>query len=309
MDTKTIVAVAVGPQKDKLIKSKNDLRDVRPYIMGLVDGLAKRSRELGKDYVIEYRERDHKGLKKGKAAKLAFAAGAGGEQHLVFAMSTTALQGAKDAGNLTPIVFPSISNLKGDKIARGNSTGVSARRSQTAGACFERFVEAVSSLKEVRALYKPGYPPAERALKLVTAAAKKRGVKITPASVRTREELEKKLEALPKRRKEDPATLGVLVLPVDICLGAARKIIDVAQREKLIPTFFPITDCVSEDANSALGGYGVAQRKCGELAADHVYKILWEDAEARKLPITEVGDDLLKCVVSRSAASALGIKI
>jgi ABC-type uncharacterized transport system substrate-binding protein len=224
-------------------------------------------------------------------------------------MSTTALRAAKYAGSL-PIVFPSVSDLKADGIAkRGDATGFSARRSQTADECFLRFLATVPTLEEVRVLYKPGYSPGERALKLVKAAAKKRKVVIKPTPVTTRKEIEKQIGAMPKRNLNKPADVGVLVLPVDLCLGAAPLIIELAQGRKNLPTFFPITDWVKPSLPSALGGYGVPQRRCGELAAEHVDQILWGNAKARSLAVTEAADDAFDWAVSRAAAAALKIKI
>jgi ABC-type uncharacterized transport system substrate-binding protein len=232
-------------------------------------------------------------------------------QHdLIFAMSTTALRAAKGVTAATPIVFASVSDHKADGFARrGNATGVSARRSQTAGECLERFLATVPSLKEVRVLYKPGYAPGERALKLVKAAAKKRKVAVKPVPVTSRHEIEKRISAMPKRNPKRPPDIGVFVLPVDLCLGAAALIIELAQGRKNLPTFFPITDWVKPNLPSALGGYGVPQHRCGELAALHVDQILWGNAKASSLAVTEAPGDAFEWVVSKAAARALNIDI
>jgi ABC-type uncharacterized transport system substrate-binding protein len=302
--------VAVGPQKDLLIRSNDGLSEVRPYIAGLIDGLAARKRYLGTDYEIDYREREPHHLEDKKVKATAFTARSESGHDLIFPMSTTALLAATDVPGSTPIVFPSVSDHKADGMtSRRNATGVSARRSQTAGECFIRFMATVPTLKEVRVLYRPRYKPAERALKLVKAEAKKRKVNVKPTPVASRSDVEERIAAMPKRNPQKPAEIGVLVLPVDICLGAAPRIIELAQGGKNLPTFFPITDCVKSSLPSALGGYGVPQHRCGELAAEHVDRILWGDTKAKTLAVTAAPDDAFDWAISRAAAHALNIPL
>jgi len=305
-----ILAVAIGQTKDQIIRENDRLEGVRPYVLGLMDGLADLKHEIGTDFEIEYRQRLSKDLANGSTAADVFKPTPGTENHLIFAMSTTVLRAAKGATSSTPIVYPSVSDLKADKIKRGtNTTGVSARRSHTAGECLVRFLATVPTLKEVRVLHKKGYPPSERALKLVTAVAKKKGVKVTPVNIQSHQDITTKLSALPKRDLKKPAELGILVLPIDVCLGAAPMIIQLAQQKKNIPTFFPITDFVKHELPSALGGYGVPQHKCGTLAAPYVDRILWRNAKPASLAIIQAADDTFEWVVSAAAAKALNIKL
>lgn len=307
---KKILAVAVGPQRDLIIRSSNRLGNVRPYIAGLIDGLAGLKRRLGTDYEIHYREREQHQLADGKDTSAAFRAKSGMKHDLVFPMSTTALHAARRLVGSLPIVFPSVSDHKADGIAhKQNATGISARRSQTAGECLEHFLATVPTLKEVRVLYKPGYTPAERAMKKVKEAAKGRSIVIKPVPVRSRKDIQKKLSAMRKRNLKQPADVGLLVLPVDFCLGAAPLIVRLAQDRKNIPVFFPITDCVKAKGSSALGGYGVPQHRCGELSAKHVDRILWRNAKATKLAVESAPDDAFEWAVSQEAARALNIKL
>jgi ABC-type uncharacterized transport system substrate-binding protein len=309
-EMKRILAVAVGPDKDLLIRSKSSLGEVRPYIEGLVEGLASLDHQLGTDFEIDYRQRSQYDLENTRAAASALKAEPGAHHDLIFAMSTTALRAAKGLAGSAPIVFPSVSDHKADGFSRlGNATGISAKRSQTAGDCFERFLATVPTLKQVRVLHKPGYSPGDRALKLVKAAAKKRGVVVTTVAVKSHQDIEKKLSAMSKRDLKKPADVGILVLPVDTCLSAAAMIIEIAQGRKNLPTFFPVTDWVKPRLPSALGGYGVPQRKCGELAAEHVDQILWSNAKAGSLKVKTADDDTFEWVVSGDAAKALNIKL
>jgi ABC-type uncharacterized transport system substrate-binding protein len=146
-------------------------------------------------------------------------------------------------------------------------------------------------------------------LKLVKAAAKKRKITIKEIPVTSRAEIEKKLSAMAKRDLKKPAEAGLLVLPVDLCLGAAPLIIELAQGRKNIPVFFPVTDWVRTTAPSAFGGYGVPQHRCGKLAAEHVDQILWGSAKAGTLKVTEAANDAFDWALSSDVARALNITI
>jgi ABC-type uncharacterized transport system substrate-binding protein len=305
----TILAMAVGPTRDVDIRDSSKLDNVRPYIDGLVTGLGNFNRRLGSDFDIDYREREPKDLAPGANAIAAFKPKNGGSYDLIFAMSTTVVRGAQSVPSYRPIVYPSISDRKNDGLTSKNSTGVSARRSQTAGACFEHFLATVLTLKRVRVLHRPGYPPSERALKLVQEAADKRGVAVTGINVQSEAQIEAKLNGLPKRDPTKPPDSGVLPLPIDICFSAASTIIDVAQGQKNLPVFFPTTDWVKAKLPSALGGYGVSQRKCGELTADFVNQILWNKKKPDDLRVKDVTSADFEWAISRAAAQALNIPL
>ncbi len=305
-----ILAVAVGQPKDQIIQANGSLDGVRPYVLGLIAGLTNLKRRIGTDFEIDYRQRLAQDFTNPTTAAAIFKAAPGTENDLIFAMSTTVVRAAKGATSSTAIVFPSVSDLKADKITPGtNTTGVSARRSHTAGICFAHFLATVPTLKEVRVLHKKGYPPSDRALKLVSAAAKKSGIKATPVDIQSHKDITTKLSAMAKRNVKNPAEVGLLVLPIDVCLGAAPMIIELAQKKKNLPVFFPITDFVKSKVPSALGGYGVPQRTCGELAAPYVDRILWRNAKPGSFKIIKAADDAFEWIVSADAAKALNIKL
>jgi ABC-type uncharacterized transport system substrate-binding protein len=300
------VAVAVGPQQDQQIGPKGAPGNVRPYVAGLIEGLAKHGHQLGKDYQIEYRERPQLDLGNGKS----FGAPSGQAPFdLVFAMSTTVVRAARKANASIPIVGV-VSDFKAEGFgAAKNVTGISARRSQTAGDCFERFLGTVPTLKQVWVLHKPKYKPSERSLKLVAKAAKKRGVRVKPVSIKSRDDIQYQLAKLPKRDLNKPAEIGVLVLAVDVCLGAAQLIVDLTQRDKNVPAFFPITDVVGPSKAGALGGYGVPQHTCGVLMADYVNRILWGSGQPASLKVAEAGAGEFVWAIGRKAAGALNIPL
>jgi ABC-type uncharacterized transport system substrate-binding protein len=308
-DVKRILAMAVGPQKNVLFRSRNGLSEVRPYIEGLIAGLAKHNREIGRDFEIDYRERDVETLTGKQGVGDAFKPGDGSKNDVIFSMSTTVARAAQGIAKDTPIVAI-VSDLKAEGLSRAsNIAAFSGRRSQSAADCLERFLGTVPTLKRVRVLHRPGYGPSERALKLVRAVAKKRGIAVAPVAVKSRAELEAKLGAMPKRDVVKPADIGVLVSPVDLFFSSAEAIIKLTQDAKKIPTFFFVPDWVKTKGPSALGAYGVSQRKCGEHMAELVEKILWQGAKPKSLKYTEAGDDAFEWVVNADVAKALNIKI
>jgi ABC-type uncharacterized transport system substrate-binding protein len=293
----------VGTDKDVVIDAdflaKGRMDEVRPYIKGLVAGLANRGRKLGSDFVIDYRERAPNALEQ--------AIGGLREAHLIFPMSTSALQAAMKAARDKPMVFPSISDHAADGCPHGgNATGVNSMRTQSVGTCLEKFKATVPSLRTIYGLHKPGYAPVTRADANLKAAAQKAQVAYTPSTVTSLQDIVAAINGIPARDPARPADVGIQVLPDDLCLGSAPTIIDLASRRGL-PTFFPVTDWVKPALPSALGGYGIPQYACGEMAADYVDKILWGGAQPHQLPVIQgTGFDW---VVSANAARALNIEI
>jgi ABC-type uncharacterized transport system substrate-binding protein len=304
---KRILAVAIGPERDMTISGKLAAGEVRPYIDGLIEGLAKYGRHAGQDYDIEYRERPSLDAKGGQLANTFSLNGA--PPDVIFGMSTSVVRAANGLPSKTPIVGI-VSDRKAEGFGKAKKiTGISARRSQTAGQCLEFFLATVPTIKRLFVLHKPKYKPSERSLKLITKVAKKHGVAVKTIAINSPLDVEKKLPALPKRDPSKPADTGVFVLPVDASIGAASKIVQLAQEQKKLPVFFSITDVVNSKASSPLGGHGVPQKLCGTLMADYVEKIVWQGADPAKLKVTEATDDMFEWVISAAAAESLNIKL
>ena len=306
MATKTILALAVGdPKASQLIDHPNKLPGVRPYISGLIDGLAKSGFQLGADadYVIDYRHNwlDH--IVAGTAFKEL-----PDDPALIYAMSTRVLRAAGDHTDGIPIVFPSVSRPEGEQhVKKGRATGFAALRAQSAGECFDRFFKSVPGLKEVLIPNFDEHEPGDNALQLVIDAATKHGVDPKPIPVRSHRDLLEKLDALPKRESGKPAICGVHVLPVDMFFGATREIIKTVQDEKNLPAFFSVTDWVSPARGGAFGGHGVPQFTCGQKTARHVKQILSGGPDAAFPQVVVAQKEDFEWAVNGAAAAALGI--
>jgi putative tryptophan/tyrosine transport system substrate-binding protein len=301
-ETKRILALAVGdPMFSQIIDNPGKSYGVRPYISGLIEGLTKLGRTLGADYVIDYQQRWHDDIHAGQAFREI------GNASLIYAMSTTVTRAAGGHNKELPIVFSNCSEHAAEElVAAKRATGFSAKRTQTAGDCFDRFFKTVPTLEEVFILHKPDYDVSDNAVQLVTQAAQERGVRPITITVTSRSQLEEKLAQLPERTAGSVAKVGVHVTPVDLLFAATPWIIGCVQGTKHIPAFFPVTDWVP----SGLGGYGVPQFRCGERSAGHVDQILWPTGpQSSLLPlVSEATKDDFEWVVSRAAAEALGLR-
>jgi putative ABC transport system substrate-binding protein len=310
---KRILAIAVGMNPDKgsrevfrnIIGGSQEV-PVRPYVIGLIDGLKVLGLAPGRDFQIDYATCEPKGFSQFVKATLGQT-----NPDAMFAMSTTAVKAAMAASKTVSVVFPSISDPIEDGIVKScaapgkNATGIQAMRRQTADECLELFKATVPSLRRIFGLHKPRYDPATRAYKNVRLAARRAGVTFTPLTAKSHTEIVSILSAMsPKVGKNGPED-GVLVMPDDLALSAWPKIAAIC-RDRKIPNFFPVTDWVKDAAPSALAGFGIPQYACGEAAAAYMHKIL-NGVPAQSLPVKRAGG--FEWAVNNTLAKAMGITI
>jgi ABC-type uncharacterized transport system substrate-binding protein len=300
---KRILAVAIGPNTDTLITSSNP-SNVRPYVTGLIGGLTK---QIGTDYDIWYRERPRGNISG------AFGPGTDNKpNNLIFPMSTFVLHEAASANTSIPIVSPTGSDPVADAVPLGTNVAViNAQRSQKADLCFDYFKQSVPNLSTVYFLHAKGYGPSERARSLVEPEATRKHVTLHRLEV-TEATLATQLGGLPSGSVSNP-TVGVLVLPIDFCIGEAPTqapaIIQAAQGKNL-PTFFPIPDWVTRTMPPmAFGAYGVSQSNCGSLAANLVEQILWHGASPATFGIQFAPANVFEWVVNQTVANRLNIPL
>ena len=315
---KTIVAVAIGAIGTHVITKKEDLNDaparkVRRYLHGLVRGLNRRGYKFGADptnnkhFRIVFRLTNVAGLANAATFKDETGMTNG---DVIFCMSTrvTKEAGARNLGvPIVGIVSEPPATFQVDPFC-----GVSAKRVQKAGDCFDNFRLAVPTLTKIFVLGNSNYNVSNRAKAKVTAAAQNAGNFAVPdIDVTAIADLEDMLAAaLTARTKNAPCTEGLLVLPVDMFLSRARKIIDLVQSELLVPTFFPVPDWVTGKPSSALGAYGVPQRRCGVLMAEQVHSILANNQIPQGANRwIETPDYDLEFSTSAAAAAELGITL
>jgi hypothetical protein len=325
-----ILAAAVGdPANNKMIQKWGDAINVRAYIPGLMQGLVNLGWDIGADYFIEYRENTEDEFVNHPGKPTTFGPPTtGGDFDVILCMSTNVVRWANKAVGDTIKIVGIVSDPHDEQFATArNISGVSARRHQTAGDCFDRFHRTVPSLTTIFVFHKPGYAPSEAARGRVHGRKHHReeavGAPITIISIEVKKasEIDQVLAGwsnppfnLPSNPGPAEApTIGMLVLPIDICFARAAKIIGALQpAPHYIPTFFPTTDWVKASAAdltaSALGGYGISQRKSGELLAERVDYVLKHE----KLPaprFTDAPDHCFEWWVSGDIANLYKLQL
>jgi hypothetical protein len=128
-------------------------------------------------------------------------------------------------------------------------------------------------------------------------------------SVQSTSDIKKQLAALKQRDTREPAFEGLLPMPIDVCFGAAQMIIQEAQDLRKQPVFLTTTDLVRNELPSALGGFGVSQRRCGELVADFVDRVVFAKGSPAEMPVKQAATSDFEWIVSAAAARDLNIPI
>ncbi len=314
----TIVAVAIGEGFLTFpIRSNSDLKDagsrkVRRYLHGLVSGLNRRGYRFGtgaanpKHFVIDFRLVDASNL----GSPGTFKDASGNNPQVIFGMSTAVVKAAGVQLPGVPIVGV-VSDPAGEGLNADPYCGISAQRIQTAGDCFNNFRLPVPSLNKIYVLGNSASSVSNSALAKVDAAAKAASFAIASVDVTSFTSFEQTLknQLPPPRDVTDPCLNGLLVLPVDMFLSKATDIIRIAQKNRGMPAFLPVPDWVKGTKSSALGAYGVSQKRCGVLMAKQVASVfngtIPQDAN-RWLPAAEDDFDF---ATSQPAATALNITL
>jgi ABC-type uncharacterized transport system substrate-binding protein len=301
-----ILAVAVGPENGGFHIATPNPANVRPYIYGLIDGLLfGYQQKIGNHYDIWYRECP-------LGTKDAYISGDKAANDLIFPMSTRVLNDAIKSGIAQPIVCPTVSDFQKD-VANNvpqNVAGINAQRDQ-GNLLIDFFSQAWPPLQTLYYLHLAGYGPSERAKGTLEPEAKALGIHLNPLTMTKEGDLNGQLNKLAQAAQDGHT--GLLVLPIDFCLGEASTqaphIIQIANQYDF-PVFFPIPDWAYQTApgGPAFGGYGVSQYICGKLASDLIYPILWKGASPGG-NIVLAPASLFELVVNQTAANDLGIRL
>ncbi len=311
-----ILAVAVNrhstPLKIANLIGTGRLHEARPFVAGLAEGLQR----LGygpNSFEIDYLEDEPQRLQAAIRAAVK-----GSRPKIIFPIASSALKAARAVDKDIPIIFPNISDPMEEGVVKScarpatNVSGVRPMRRHTAPDCLELFKASAPSLKHVFALHQPGYLPSRLAMKNLRLAAKRAGVGFHPVVVKQRQDIERRLQDLMRRKaaltKGGPGRepqVGLLMIPDDLVMSEAPHII-VAMHNRGIPTFAYVVELVRPGMESALGAYGVPQHVAGEAAAHYAHKIL-NGAKPAHLPVKRIGG--FEWVVNEGVAKALKITI
>lgn len=303
--SRTIVAVAIGePGNSQVIRSTPAPAGIRPYIQGVIDGLSAKNFNIGdaKHYVIDYREFAQDQLNSPDNFKRSDTTLP--KNYLILAMSTTVVWAAARYETDRPIVAI-VSDYKGMGIKASNVCGISGQRSQFGKEYYRRFNATIKSpqLTKIYVLVKEGYPPALDTLRDIESINP--SIDPTVVNVPTAGAIQETIGGL----KEGSG--GLLVLPADWFFALAQPTkIPLWARQKKLPDFWPVTDWLNNSKSSALAGYGVSQKKCGELLGGRIAEI-WSNNDnipsGNKFPAVKTQD--CNWQASAAAAADLGITL
>jgi hypothetical protein len=301
----TILAVAIGkPANDCTIQTKNDpiLKSIRPYITGVINWLEKQPNppipdsplpkyKIGQDYIIDYRECAENKLQSTFTLT----------SDIILCLSTTVARAAvtfTQNNNLatTPIVAI-VSDYFSENFPR-NVCGVSAKRPDHVDTCLRDFRADFPNAGAIYLLAKQGYKPSDAALAVLGSAGQ-------PVYVGPNDNIEDQIHAIPS------GSGGLLILPADRFFGAASDILQWAQNDQQLLTYWTVTDWVSTGSTGAFGGSGFSQQRCGQYLAERIASI-WASNDHVTLPNPawkRVDDSWYEHKKNAAVAKALKIKL
>jgi hypothetical protein len=273
----TILAVAIGkPSRSCTIKSSNDanLKLIRPYIKGVINWLEKQpdppisdsvlpKYKIGKDYIIDYRECDERQLQSTFTVS----------NDIILCLSTTVARAAvlftKNNKITTRPIVAIVSDFFSEHFP-GNVCGVSAKRPDHAADCLKNLRNDFPSANQIYLLHKKGYSPSDAALSWL-------GTNGQLVPVADTDNIKDQIYGIPK------GTGALLILPADRFFGAVDDIIQWAQVDRQLLTYWTVTDWVGSGTGGVFGGSGFSQEKCGQYLAERIASI-WASSNNVTIP-------------------------
>jgi putative tryptophan/tyrosine transport system substrate-binding protein len=217
---------------------------------------------------------------------------------LIVAVSTTAVHAAQRATTAIPIVM-----FAGDPVGTGlvvslahpggNITGIAALTAEIGGNCLELLRELLPTVTHIAALVHATDPFARPFLEHIESAARSRGVRIQPVSVRSVEEFDGAFAAMVHARAGAVIIQPILATPRVAALAVQHRLPAIAPSE-------PFAEA------GGLMAYGANRASNWRSLATYVVKIL-KDAKPADLPVEQpMKFDL---VINLQTAQALGLPI
>ena len=222
---------------------------------------------------------------------------------VIFAPTSTEVEGARQATKTVPIVFGGHADPVGvghvATLARpgGNVTGLSALMPDIVPKQLEIMMQALPSAKRIGVLAVSTAPSTRPALDAAEAAGKKLGVHVLAVPVRAREDLDGAFTAMARERVN-----GFLALPSPLLRIHRTVVIDLSLKHGLPGMFGPKDNVQAGGLMSYFGDSHDMYRR----AATYVDKIL-KGAKPGDLPVEQVSK--YELIINVKTARALGISI
>ncbi|MGH8691882.1 MAG: ABC transporter substrate-binding protein [Burkholderiales bacterium] len=222
---------------------------------------------------------------------------------VIVATASPAIRAAQKATSTIPIVMVATADPLGSgfvaSLARpgGNTTGLSSGSTIVSAKHIELLMTAVPRLSNVGVLGDPGSSSLPAILEELRSAAKKLGLKLVRADVKTPQEIEAAFGVM-KRERVD----GLIVVQAPLTVANRRQITELAAKLQ-IPAIYGTRDYTE---TGGLMSYGTNLLENYRRAAAYVDKI-FKGAKPGDLPVEQ--PTKFELVINLKAAKALGLTI
>jgi ABC-type uncharacterized transport system substrate-binding protein len=272
---------------------------LQPVLEGLREGLTQLGYPEGKNltFVVEDVQGDITSLAS-RAAQVVEA-----KPDIIVTLGTASTTAAKQATTTLPIVFAYIADpLRSGMVAsyassQNNLTGISNYAGPLSGKRLEVLQEVAPGIKRVLVLVAPQESVAEVSFQFLAETAPKLGIELLRYDVRSKEEIEQILHALPKG-----AVDAIYHVPSSL-VGARIDLLIQKAKEDRMPLVVHETTLVER---GALVLYGADLRLLGLQAAKLVAKIM-QGAKPSEMPIQT--PEQLPLALNLATAKAIGLDI
>jgi putative ABC transport system substrate-binding protein len=223
---------------------------------------------------------------------------------VIFAPNTVAVQSAKEATSIIPIVFASADDPVGSgfvvSLARPgrNITGFASMQTELSAKRLQILKEAFPKISRVAIFISSKEPISSVQLEEVTRAAKLLGLEIFTIEVGQSKDVEPALATLRKRKAD-----AMYPLETSINFTNRNLLIEIASKAKM-PAIFPTTDYVR--SGGLMTYSGINGEVLFKKASSYVDKIL-KGAKPADLPVER--SSVFALTINMNTARNLGVKI
>jgi putative tryptophan/tyrosine transport system substrate-binding protein len=226
-----------------------------------------------------------------------------GEVDLIVARSSFAVEAARQATTIIPIVMTGVGNPVGSGFANsishpgGNITGITNVSIEVSSKYFEYLHAVAPHITRVGVLINPKHPNHPTVLKQIQAAAQATGASVSAIELRSVHDIDAVLTII------DQASLGALIVPADPTFSIIYPRIAQFARDKRLPTMFGQKSGVK---SGGLMSYEPNENDMYRRAAVLVDKIL-KGARPADLPVEY--PTRFSLVINLEIAKVLGIAV
>src|SRR5215475_365748 len=222
---------------------------------------------------------------------------------VIFAISSTMVEPARQATSTIPIVFATHADPVGIghvvSLARpgGNITGLSMLLTELAPKELEILTEVVPKAKRIAVLWNPTTPSVPPAMKAVDAAGQRLGLQLVKVPAQASEDFDGAFSVMARERAE-----ALMVVASPLFITHRERLAKLASQHRL-PAMFGSKENVQA---GGLISYSADLTDLHRRAASYISKIL-KGAKADELPVEQASK--FEMVINLKAAKALGLTV